>query len=396
MSGPDGLFEISLEEPTYAAVSVAKPGFCELEDYLNVDDRGVVRRDYVLPRASASVQGMVVTSADEPIKGAMALVSFPRIFVPGQDIKGLSPQLAFTDSTGRFAIERLPSAEVQIVASARGYLISGSKTLTLTPGSRQTVRFVLKEARIVSLKIRDSQGLPLSSAYAELAQGLARSGPDGTIQLSIPKDRKTFSVTIRADGFLPQSVPVDVQNPATEVVLLPGTTVAGQVVGQQGPLRGAEIAVFVNNSGRDRWAKSATTDDAGRFSVRISARNASKIVASHLGYVQKTIPVDAATVESLFIELQPAEAGIFDRVLDDRQRPIKTFVVHLEGISEQDERFQLVRAFSDPDGFFSIMDLPAGLFNMRLVEPEQNRLKTINTLVLRKGLAYGEVQITLD
>ncbi len=395
-SGSDGFFQIPLEVPLDAAISVTKSGYCELEDYLFLDGAGTPRRDYVLQRAVARVHGKVATSAGEPISGAMVFVSFPRIFKPGQDKAGLAARLAFTDSNGEFSIGMLPSATVNMAASGKGYLTSEPKTVTLEPGAGAPVRFVLREAEVVSLHIRDPNGSPITSAYAELPEGLASADRDATVAVPIPKTAKSLEVTIRADGYLSRIVEIGMERPPGEVVLFPGAVIGGQVIGEQSGLPGATVAVFSSDSGRERWEKTVSTDGSGRFSVQISAAKASRIAVSHPGHVSTVITVaDESSPRDFTIELKPSEAGIFGRVLDDRGTPVKEFVVYLEEVSEGKSGFRAVRAFFDPDGVFSLTDLPAGVFNLRVVDQVNGRSIVVENLRLRRGLACGDLQIQL-
>ncbi|RMH44305.1 MAG: carboxypeptidase regulatory-like domain-containing protein [Deltaproteobacteria bacterium] len=240
-----------------ARVRVTAPGFAPWNAAVapvpQAEAASERRLEVVLERADARLAGRVVDPLGRPAAGAVVRAA---------------GRTATADAAGRFSLDGLPRGPVDVVVSHPGYPDAAARA---DPGDDVTLR--VSPGGGATLDVRDAHtGSPIRAAEAvAVGPGDRRrvvrvAGGTATVAPVVPG---AWSVTVRAAGYVPRTVRVDI--PAGDgpmaitardvrVELERGATVAGVVRDAHGQ-RVAGATVRVGDV-------TAQTDADGRFRLR--------------------------------------------------------------------------------------------------------------------------------
>lgn len=279
----------------------------------------VARADLALARSAAVAGTVLDEKTRRPLAGARVFASTATTPWAPAD----APRSATTDARGRFRIAGLAARDYMIVASRRDCVrsvIPGVLAGIAPPGS---ANFALRRTAVISGRVSDELGQPVSGARVSLLQPSGRkallagrwasarpataSGGDGAFRLrgvapgagvSIQAAKPGF-VAARRDGILPSGESAR----GILLVLRRGFDARGRVVNEQGePVAGAEVRLtrnerrdsgsffFSSDSGVGRPA--ATSDRDGRFVARSLQEGQYSVRFSREGFAAKTATLE--------------------------------------------------------------------------------------------------------
>jgi hypothetical protein len=136
----------------------------------------------------------------------------------------------------------------------------------------------------------------------------------------------------------------------------------------------------------------AETEADGGFSLVLSNPPATAIYVTKTGYVEQRRIIDSVEMmRHVEIRLQPANAGIFGRVLDFSDNPVRKFSISLasQGMPGTNA---YTRTFEDKEGRFSVRDVAPGVY-MLVVHADYRIANTLRfgQVEIREGLMYGVI-----
>jgi hypothetical protein len=253
------------------------------------------------------VRGTVVGSDGQPVEGAMVIV------------RGAGGIRAFTDASGGFVIEAPDRAlELQVIYGERArhtaaVVAEDPVTITIdTPPTCTITGQVLAlpgRTHVPGLLVRiapsaaDDESAILQSRWIELQGGQLRYP-------WFPAGR--WRVTFCSEGHAPCVRDLDMkageEHPLGEIMLEPGCTLRGRVVGEDGrPV--AEAQVFLGEElDLDIYEPSQRSGHDGGFAVAGVSTAASTLVVRAPGYAWKTValqlPQDVLAKDPLLVQLE--------------------------------------------------------------------------------------------
>lgn len=394
-SGEHGFYELPLDFSVSGWIVVEKPGFATIEEHVDLEQAGTFTKNYVLVSAPAALSGTVFDDEGNPISGAAAFVSFPQIATMDRNDE-ITPRGARTDRQGEFELVSLPEQEASVIVSAEGFLPSDGRMVNLNTTKGTHLTFTLKRGKSVTLAVKDEKGESIAFPAARGPGGFAvRGNREGEVTLTVPVE-STFQCEVSARGYLSRNLLIDPSISSQTVVLEPGLLVEGRVSSTRGyPIKDAEITVFDNSSGRERFVGFSRSDQSGHFVTQISAEHVSRLRIAKQGFVEKTIAVEKDQVSKMDIVLEPGSAGIYGRVVDSNGAPIENFVIVLR-VKGHPEEQAFVRSFADELGRFAILDLPAETLTLTAIHPSSGSRETVAEVKTISGTLHGELIIKLE
>jgi hypothetical protein len=393
-----GHYEIRVNAPQNLWVRVRKDGYAQMDAFVPVRDPKTAVRDYRLPQAQSSAMGLVVDKKDVPIAGAMVAANIPPFSLLG-DSPVLSPVGTLTDASGKYMLEGLPEGDVDIVVSARGYVMGENQT-SLKTGQASVVNFTLSQGHSISFLVKNGQGEILPHAIAT-APGFAKiAGGDsrGVVEFSVPVGTNPFECKVLADGYQANAVQLDPNVPPSVVVLEHKPELKGRVASESGgPVADALVSVFGTGGAQGKFDASAQTDQAGRFSLSLSYPPVREIRVSRAGYFDQRLTFSSAkpAPPEVNVVLKRVEAGIYGRVIDYRGMPVKRFVVHVRGAgAAAGQEYQ--RSFVSDRGAFAMTDIAPGTYTLVIesvpsATTDDVDLFSMEGMEIRKGFLFGEI-----
>jgi len=199
-----------------------------------------------------------------------------------------------TDGEGRFAVSRLPVGRVVVSAiAANGGRVYGAPVL-LPSAEEYTIVWEADRVAVEGRVVAGPDRAPVEEAevVGTTMDGLlestdrTRTGADGRFRVLVPKEEGTVSA--RARGYVPASLPVDATSKDVELVLGRAGRIRGIVTrrGGGGPVVGAEVRL-VREGRNEGWRPdlSVRTDGDGRFEAEDLAPASYFLVARGEGYV---------------------------------------------------------------------------------------------------------------
>jgi len=274
ITGPDGGYELTVEEPGPVRVEVRNSDGQALlmAQRVEIPDSDFYAVDLELP--GQLLRGVVrAESTGLPVAEAQVF-GFPRRFQSG----GLGR--ASTDLDGRFEMGLQPG-EYGIRAQAPGFR-SQNLDVTIGEGDAATVELVLTPSLAISGKVVDSDGDPVSASLWAASEGLTTrttSGVDGTFELTglVAGQYNLFARTDTGSFAFQPSVPAGTE--ALSLVTAQGGRLRLEVRGEDGaPAPGAqaalvqigEIPVFAMMGRTNSEGKTELPVPAGTLTVRVT------------------------------------------------------------------------------------------------------------------------------
>jgi hypothetical protein len=230
-----------------------------------------------------------------------AAASAAEVWLSGIDFWPPRQALSGADGIARF--DGLARGSYDLRAQLADSVSPALSGVTLERGQRERVTLQLAAGRFVSVHVRAGEGdeaAPVAGAEVTLAEdGLspfplsARTGPDGSVRLG-PLAVGSAMLSVRADGFMPESVPVAQKSDAdVNVALLRGGRISGRVLdGDGNAVEGARLEVLGNDV-RDRPIARASGASlaSGGFFERSLAAPLPVVPMGELGVLAGPLPV---------------------------------------------------------------------------------------------------------
>lgn len=404
----EGRYTIRLRSPMHAYVLVRKEGFTQKEAQIDFVVPETIEMDHRLLPAPACAEGYVLDQAGAPIPGARVSLAMGDVVMATLH-STFSPIFTTADVTGKYLLRGLPEGNGNLWVFSERHL-PGDTAIKLKTKDCQRVDFHLAEGLPLSFSVKNARGKAVPSPRA-FAPGhasdeayFATGDEEGVVQLAIPPDLGPFDCTVDAVGYKNKITRVDPQAPPSVIVLedaevSPKEVFKGRVVDETGmPVEGAKL---------DGGGGVAGTDKDGRFSIVGSSGtlSGSKFKVSKPGYIpQVVIPgfieqpggrLDSETPNAeVIISLKRGEGGIYGRAVDEAGKPVKRF--HMILTTETWTVYH--RDFDNDDGLFSVVDVPAGIYDISFTSLPINDRKPflierllLKRIEIRRGYYYGEI-----
>ena len=436
LGGADGGYTLGgLEPGAWYEVRVSRPGFHPLSVRMGAP-RKPTATTYVEVQLTSSRQafGWVVDLEERPIanaevvltradRGTLPLPTRERL--PGFETDKQAPageRRARTDEDGRFELKAVHGRAVDLTVYAPGFARTRVRDLLLEDESSTDLGTILMaEGVSIEGRVTVEDGSPAGgvSIFADLERQAAAFGDAGERAALQPDTTTDSDGRFRVSGFnpddrvevlalspgyvparqrgvpAPSGSPVELQLERAVRLLvtvrdaenrpLPGATIR---VASVKPLAGSEDRLELGQ----RTDHQAVGDSHGRAELTVSPGRLELSAASGPWIRPEPLLVEARAGEEIEVDLA-LEAGrvLFGWVVDSQGRPITNAEVLADGLSKAAE----ISARSDEEGFFELLGLPGGGFQLtathpgfvsarRLVEPDQERDGL--ELVLEEGL----------
>lgn len=338
-----------------------------------------------LPRAA--IEGTIRDASGAPV--ASALVCGFAYSQALSDEETRDPTCVHSQADGRYRLERLWPARYQVYASAERYVPGAyreendddeASTVTLAAGqTRRDIDVVLSAGGVeLAGVVKDIGGGPVEGArvYAQRhwswqARGgyaLTRTAADGSFHLWVAPG--TQEVTAEAEGYAQGQKTAHAPSHRVEILLTPGSVLAGVVVEAPSgaPVAGARVTVGsgmgMGFAGGDSGVGSALTDDSGHFRLTRLLPGRYKpaaATAGGTGQARESVLLGVGqTVDDVRIELHPA-ALVTGRVLaaDDHQPCPKGWVLLSDAATREERRGPI-----DPDGSVELRAVLPGSYKV--------------------------------
>ncbi len=325
--------------------------------------------------SAADVEGTVTDkSSGSPIEGASV-----------QLIRGGKERFsAITDSQGNYHFQDVQPSNYTIVAMKTGYQDSA---LGIKPRNNRTaivnLQLVPVGASIVGLVADVGGAEPIAGAAVELFDGplmiaATISATDGGCAFSDLLAAKSYRVVVKVQGFQSEfkSAILAVGQSATldfELATLPGS-LAGSIYDKTtgDPIAGATVQVF---SGTTQIA-SVDTDLLGQYLVdTLPPGNYSALCTAHDYCSSMSGVIISGDVTPLDFHLDFCAGEITAQVKD----AITDFPLAGAAMEIKYGAVVVANLYTDPDGFYSIDDLPAGSFSLS-VSKKDYQSKTLGAI----------------
>jgi len=385
-SDAEGRFSLEVDDPlslyrVTARYSLLLPSAAETVDPGSAASARVVLR----LRHGASIEGLVLGAAMEPLDGAVIELREVRR-------RGGGTRRTARASEGRFRIAGLEPGTYELRASAVRHAQSLLEEIVLAADELRRVEFRLApEQRLVG-RVVDDRGAPIEGARIGVAEdGGARRSATSDAGGSFVVDRLgrgSLDVTVEAAGYLRhREQDILAEAGAIEFSLRIAHELSGLVLdqGTEEPIAGARVrirpaaAAANDDTVREVWAR---TDGDGIFTLRNLDVGAYALDASADGYIPFGVPevrLPQLPSEGDLTLLLRAGGRIRGVVHDSVGAALEQAQVRAYRIEDEAEPGKAPRrsrgrpaaqARTDEQGEFSLAGLPEGTFEVRIEHPE--------------------------
>jgi protocatechuate 3,4-dioxygenase beta subunit len=340
------------------------------------------------------------------------------------------PTGSLTKRDGSFRLMLPPGKHQLGVAIAQGYVIPavwGSNTgapanespqvriLDIKPGQPVTgVIFALERSPVLELHVVDSQGKAVHNALVHHSAGpflevltdeagkatITDLNPGQSYELEITHDARKLAAKVAVEPARDSNKPV-----AMEVKLLPGGSVAGRVVGEDGkPIPEALIQPqrFASSGSqifRASIGRSVRTDRNGRYTIDgLMPGSRYKLQASLDGYSTMYGPrfdsPSGQVWQAPDIVLARANDSVAGVVLDGRGKPLAGVWVQAASLGRVNIR-QPGAVYTDKEGRFRIAGLPKGATEVTTGRPGGRPNQPIRVAQARVPAGKQDIRLVL-
>ena len=422
-SDQEGRFELRATREGPHELVIEAEGFMLWGESLRIGD-GVERHDDIVLKPALKVRGVVLTSDEDPISGAV--VSVPVDQGAGKErLRGIDVTMeqatVETDERGRFEISSLPDGEYTIAVEAEGW--APTDVQGVRPGG-EDVRVVLGEAfRLTGLVLDDETDEPIEGARARVFDG-GRSRRrevtsdeegvfviDGLRPNSVEADGDETSINVHVMHPLYerswqniQQKPGELEGEVT-VRMSGGKLLRGTVLTERGDvIEGARVSIeypglpteFIRMSAMDDGGSlTATTDSEGEFELAARGMGmgpmGAVLVAQFPGYAKgRSELLEASALEQGLedIEIILSQGVVLEgRITDTAGQPVP---------NAQVRAFQETKIAPQMRAMMALMPRAAGeiVYANREGEYRYKRFQvgTYNLEVSANGFATGRVK----
>ncbi|RMH15088.1 MAG: carboxypeptidase regulatory-like domain-containing protein [Acidobacteria bacterium] len=374
-----GSFRLRIRSDGVISVQAAAAGYIPASTQLKAP---VEEREIPLEPA-LTVEGRVLDGAGQGVAGAeITAQALPRsTFNPdGSSVRMMisSPPRASRRRTsagpdGRFRLTALAYGVPYALAVRAPGFAPAAVSLAETPAgeSPPPLSITLEPGLVATGRVVDFDHQPVAGAGVMLlASPVPDSGPPpaqatsdegGSFEL---RDLAPglYSLTVRAEGFVPATVPGIELERSSEAIDLgsvqldAGATVRGKVTDVEGrPLEGVELSLF----GKHQGGLALRTDSRADGSFRFTGvpRHVQRLWARREGFVQREMSIDPAVEEEVRVVLEPG-ITLTGRVIDARGEPVPGAPVNVKRWQHGGLIGRSVRC--DEEGRFVAPDLAPG------------------------------------
>ncbi len=378
-------------------ITARRQGFAPLTQLLEIADLGATPYLVIPLSGGATLSGRVVDWRGQPVLGATIAMSGCK--PDNESEKELGCNLAKSDSSGNFVLEKLPKEETySITASHKRYGYATSRNLRSSlEGSGQHITISLSgRVRIFGRVSKGKDSRPVVGALVAGEEGGTTTDSTGSYEMTIPLSSNpevhVVSYPGSRDNLNIQSYPddrtvrnliwVDADTHAAEVEInfrlqMSSATLVGRVLDDAGkPLASVVIGLFNTDGwkserGHETYPTQAITDESGNYQVNNIPSEAGYVIQYRrdeeeewiaLGYVN--IP-DESEIRADFQLGSASVRGVF--VSDDTGEQIALGQVDCSRFAAESTKtpgvFVMAECFSD--GRFEIVGLNAGRYTLR-------------------------------
>lgn len=420
-SAKDGRFRLTVLSPdTLYTLEAVKTGFAPGREELLPLEEGQTREGLrlVLRRGLTAV-GRVLDEEQQPVAGAQVrLAPLPE---GGEGISQLSARWrgarearpVTSDEEGRFVVEDLAPGRFDLHVQAEGLapaLVPGVE-IPDGEGPVDLGEVELEAGLSLEGRVVDSSGDPVAGvrvaatqmSVVRAAAGSARravpeayTGAAGRFRVVGLRAGEPAQLTVEREGYATRRLPwVAIPPPEPlEIVLEPGSTVAGLVVGGDGePVAGARVTAEAADAGPGSapasWRQSAVTDEEGRFEITDIAGGKLWLQAQARGLLPgEKVPVEVPSggvLDNVRLTLE-AGATVLGRVRSPDGEPVAGARIEvLAGDRSFGRRSFLSRSdtATDGDGRYRLEGVPTG--PQSLAATQQDYARAVRDLDVRPG-----------
>jgi hypothetical protein len=287
LTGADGSARLEHVGRRIESVRVSASGYDSA--LVNPSSRQVL----VTLSAPAALEIAVRDPAGQPAREA-------EVWISGIDFWPPRKVTALADGLAR--VEGLTRGTYDLRARLGSWVSAAAGGVTLERGQRERVTLELREGRFVEVRVAagdEPAAPPVAGAEVTLVEGglspfplSSRTGADGTVVLG-PVPPGSAVINVRADGFMPDSVPLPKSAAPVSIALLRGGTLSGRVVDAEGrAIEGARLEVVGNDARGRPIARQYGMRDAPRgFFERSQAAPLPLVPMGELGVLAGPLPV---------------------------------------------------------------------------------------------------------
>jgi protocatechuate 3,4-dioxygenase beta subunit len=420
-----GTFSFTAPAGSYA-VSVAHPAYEGDNSDVTAAAGQTNARDFAL-QPLARVSGVVVDEGNKPVAAATIVpeaTGDPMAMIMrggGRFMREFAQTSSGPD--GKFSLRMAGDREVKIRAAKKGLPAGRTDGMKLGPGERRNnVMISLPSGVLVTGKVVDADGNPLSGAFVSAGEtpgrgsdggGIRRQtimigtsrGDDDSVQtasdgtFSIRLKEGVYDFTARRDGYSAKVVRAYTVNASgaepLEMKLDPAVQISGRVVRGGTGLEGVSLFVFGGGSGD---SNSATTGPDGTFVLdNLTPGQVGIFVTKPGDFIQeqRTLTAPATDVVLEF----PTGGRVTGRVVEKgTRRPVTAFDA---GITRSRGGGAMVmmgppqtKPFTSDDGSFVLENVPAG--SATLVASAPGFVTGRLNVTVEEGKSLDDVVVELD
>jgi hypothetical protein len=373
-SDSEGYFEMVRQELSEGALVIERAGFAAVEE--RIRPSAVARRErvYLLEPARAALTGIVLEATSRtPVPNAGVSTMYYTWLGQGDHSTPVQ-KWAVSDEGGRFSIEGIKAGKILFRVFARGHFGSPLE-VDLGEEERRFVEILLVKGEERLLLIKNRTGEPVEGTAVLLGSpdpAIYAGDARGQVRYLVRKENEQAQLDVKAVGYLSRRITLDLRHDVHEVVLERTDPLKGRVLSESGnPIPGASVAAVSSSRGHSLSGQDAAeTDEDGYFSMYPGGGQPEQLWVRRDGYMTETVILSEGSVRTdLEIRLRHPEAGISGRVLYSDGSPVLEFALHVRSL---EGRLLANRFFSNAEGRFEILTLPAGTIGLEVIGVEDS------------------------
>ncbi len=269
----------------------------------------------VVLHPASTVSGEVVDQNDEAVAGARVRLEGqalpPGTMAPRRGSENMHS--AICDEQGYFVFPEVAPGEVEIEASAEGFLPAPPLLLEIPENeSVDDLRFVLERGHAVAGLVSNREGEPVAGARILAHRSVTSSGRDGRYRLEgVPLGRQALEARHREYNRVVREVEIEPGLNNADFVLTGGWPVSGEVLDEDGsPVGGARVELRLR--GREYREYRVISGAGGRFTFPRVANGGYDIKVEKAGYapteLARAFEVSGGPVDGVEVRLRKGAA----------------------------------------------------------------------------------------